>query len=115
MSIQELCNLEYYRPDIKVFVICNDGYGLIQKTQDDFKNGHHATDRKHHVPLPDIVQVANAYKIPTFEISNNKEIDDVLTNILNVEGPVLCAVKIPISKRISLRVRGGDLDNMIGE
>lgn len=115
MSIQELCNLEYYRPDIKVFVICNDGYGLIQKTQDDFKNGHHATDRKHHVPLPDIIQVANAYKIPTFEISNNKEIDEALTKILNVDGPVLCAVKIPISKRISLRVRGGDLDNMIGE
>lgn len=112
MSVQEFANVEYYKKNIKIFVICNDGYGLIQKTQDDYNNGHYATDRINHVPLPDVIKVAEAYGIDTIEINNNEEINEKIDCILSCTKPVVCIVRIPITKRISPRVKGGDLLNM---
>lgn len=112
MSVQEFANVEYYKKNIKIFVICNDGYGLIQKTQDDYNNGHYATDRINHVPLPDVAKVAEAYGIDTIEINNNSEMCVKIESILNSSKPIVCIVRIPITKRISPRVKGGDLSNM---
>ena len=41
---------------------------------------------------PDFVEIANAYKIKTFKINNNDEIENLLDEILNYNGPVVCDV-----------------------
>ena len=112
MNIQEFASIAYHSPNIKIFAICNDGYGLIQKTQDDFNKGHYATDREHHVPIPDSGAIAAAYGIKTNDVHCNKDIDDVINQVLQTDDPCFCSVHIPIGKRISIRVKSGNLTNM---
>lgn len=112
MSIQELSTLSYWNRNVKLFVICNDAYGLIQKTQDDYNKGHYGTDREYHVPFMDIGKIAEACHIPVLKIEKNEEIDRVLDNALNSAGPLVCCVHVPVSKKISPRVVQGDLMNM---
>lgn len=85
---------------------------MIQKTQDDWNCGHHATDRQHHVPLPDSVKIAKAYGIKTFDIYENSEIKNVISEVLALKEAAFCAVHIPIEKKISIRAKGGRLDNL---
>lgn len=113
MSIQELSTVMFYQRKMKIFVICNEGYGLIQKTQDDFRNGHYATDRDNHVPLPNLYKVATSYSIKIVEILSNDEICEKLDSVLKSDEAVLCMVHIPIEKKITPRIRGkAGLENM---
>lgn len=113
MSIQDLSTVKFYNKNIKIFIICNNGYGLIQKTQDDFNNGHHATDRENHVPLPNLKKLIKAYELKCFEINRNGELEKNIRQTLNFNGPSVCLVNIPISKKISPRIRGNKkLDEM---
>lgn len=107
MSLEELGTLSFFRRNIKLFVIVNEGYGMIQKTQDDFNNGHHGTDRKHHVPLPDVLRISRAYGLNTYEIKSNKECHIVIKQILSDDSPAFCAVYIPMEKKIQPRVKAG--------
>lgn len=112
MSINELATVVYYNKNIKIFVICNGAYGLIQKTQDDWNCGHYATDREHHLPLPDSSAVAKAYGLPVYEIYENADAQRIIGEVLAVEGPVFCAVHVPIENKIPVRSKGGRLDNL---
>lgn len=112
MCIQELASVRYNKKPVKIFVICNDGYGLIQKTQDDYNNGHYATDEENHVPFPNCEEIARAYGLTTFDIYTNSELEMEIEKVLELDGPVFCSVHIPISKKIVPRVKGGRLDNM---
>lgn len=112
MSINELATIELHHKNVKIFVICNEAYGLIQKTQDDWNCGHYATDREHHVAIPDSAAIAETYGLPTFHIYRNQEIQQVIKDVFSVEGPAFCSVHIPIENKISLRAKGGRLDNL---
>ena len=113
MSLQELATLKYYNKNVKVFVVCNDGYGLIQKTQDDYNNGHYATDRYNHVPLPDLKRLVEAYDLKCLEIQTNEQLISIIKESLSFDGPVVCLVHIPISKKITPRIKGNKkLDEM---
>lgn len=113
MSIQELATVEYWKKNIKIFIICNEVYGLIQKTQDDWKCGHYATDRENHVALPDSEKIAKAYGIKTYNIYKNSEIDVTLREMFADDQPAFCCVHVPVEKKIDLRAKGGRLDNLL--
>ena len=113
MNIQELATAAHYHLNLAIVVVCNDGYGLIQKTQDDFQNGHAATDRSHGVGLPDSAKIAQAYGLNVLELFKNEELDNVLSELFNSTEPTLCAAHIDIIKRITPRKRGrGSLAEM---
>lgn len=112
MSINELATVAFYNKDIKIFIICNEAYGLIQKTQDDWDCGHYATDREHHLPLPDSSAVARAYSLPVYDIYENKDVKRVIEEVLAADGPVFCAVHVPLENKIPVRSKGGRLDNL---
>ena len=71
--------LQVGRPQTKSF----------QKTN--FQGREEACGPKGYNP-PDFVEIANAYKIKTFKINNNDEIENLLDEILNYKGPVVCDV-----------------------
>ena len=92
MNIQELQTLVNYKVPVKTFVLNNHIYGItkaFQKTN--FQGREEACGPKGYNP-PDFVEVANAYKIKTFKINNNDEIENLLDEILNYKGPVVCDV-----------------------
>ncbi len=113
MSIQELATVDYWKKNIKIFIVCNDVYGLIQKTQDDWNCGHHATDRENHVAIPDSGKIAQAYGIKAYHIYKNAEIDETIREMFADDEPAFCCVHIPVEKKIDLRAKGGRLDNLI--
>ncbi len=92
MNIQELQTLVNYKIPVKTFILNNHIYGItkaFQKTN--FQGREEACGPKGYNP-PDFIDVANAYKVKTFRINKNTEIEEILNKILKYNGPVVCDV-----------------------
>ena len=64
MNIQELENIKSHNLPIKIFVINNNGYGMIKQTMNTWMKGKYVgCDLKSGLSLPDFKRVSNAYGI----------------------------------------------------
>ena len=74
MNIQELATISHFNFPIKIFVINNNGYGLIKQTQDTWLNSRRVgVDSGSGLAMPNLVKIANAYGIKTVEINEQVE------------------------------------------
>ena len=104
MNIQELAVVKHLNLPLKVFVLNNHGYATIVATQTNVFKGHFVgCNCDSNLDLGDIKTVAEAYGIKTCSITNNSEIDDVVAQVLNYDGPVLCDVNVSIVQPIQPR------------
>ncbi|GBU20503.1 acetolactate synthase-like protein [Fibrobacteres bacterium R8-0-B4] len=104
MNIQELETIKSHNLPIKFFVLNNQGYGSIRNTQRNYFGGFYVgSSRESGVSLPDVKALGAAYGYKVFSISNNAEIDSVVRNVLNAEGPVLCEVLIDPNDTLCFR------------
>ena len=93
LNIHELQTMMHNKLPIKLLLLNNDGYLSIKVTQKTFFNGHYvASEKSSGVSFPNFKKIADAYSIPYFEINTNNEIDEVLKNFFNFEGPCICQV-----------------------
>ena len=93
LNIQELQTMMHNKLPIKLLLLNNDGYLSIKVTQKIFFEGRYvASEKSSGVTFPDFMKIADAYNIPYFEIKNNSQIDEVLSNFLEFDGPCLCQV-----------------------
>jgi acetolactate synthase-1/2/3 large subunit len=77
---------------IKTFIINNKIYGITKSFQKtNFEGREEACGPKGYIP-PDFISVSNGYKIKTFKISNNSEIESIVYEVLKYDGPVVCEV-----------------------
>ncbi len=109
LNIQELASIEGMGLPIKIFVNGNKGYLSIMNMQRTHFNGRFVgANKTSHLNIPDIVAVAKAYGIAVYEIRKHEEAADVIRQILDREGPVLCYVHmrddIPIQPKVMSRV-----------
>lgn len=101
MNIQELATIKYHEIPIKIFLMNNNGYGIIQQTQDMWMESRYvASNPDSGVPVPDFVKIAQAYGIKTVVIHNHDELHDGIRMTLSHEGPILCDVKIDQHQKI---------------
>lgn len=93
LNIQEFASIKGMNLPIKIFVNGNGGYLSIMNMQRTHFSGNFvgANDTSH-LYIPDIVAVAKAYGFQVFEISTHNEIQNVVREALNSEGPALCYV-----------------------
>ena len=104
MNIQELAVVKHLNLPIKIFVLNNHGYATIVSTQTNVFKGHFVgCNSDSNLELGDIKAVAEAYGIKTYFITKNSEIDNVVAEVLNYNGPVLCDVNISIVQPIQPR------------
>lgn len=104
MNIQELAVVKHLNLPLKIFVLNNHGYATIVATQTNvFKRHFVGCDSNSNLDLGDIKAVAEAYGIKTYSITKNSEIDDVVAEVLNDDGPVLCDVNVSIVQPIQPR------------
>lgn len=97
MNIQELETIRRLNLPIKIFVLCNHGYGAIKATQTNIFNGHFvACNEESGLTLPDVTAVAAAYGLKTFQIHSNADLEDMVRQVLDYEGPAICSVFTPI-------------------
>lgn len=104
MNIQELAVVKHLNLPLKIFVLNNHGYATIVSTQTNVFKGHFVgCNSDSNLELGDIKAVAEAYGIKTYSINKNSEIEGVVAEVLNYDGPVLCDVNVSIVQPIQPR------------
>ncbi|OQX21093.1 MAG: hypothetical protein BWK75_03935 [Candidatus Altiarchaeales archaeon A3] len=92
-NIQELQTIVHYNLPIKIFVINNKGYLSIRQTQKRFFNGClFGEGTKSGVSFPETQKIANAYGIKFIKANNNEDLNKVLDEVFDYEGPVICEI-----------------------
>ena len=118
MNIQELETINHYQLPIKIFLVNNEGYGIIKQTIDTWLNSRYVgTDEKSGLGFPDFKKVANAYKIKAQEILDHKNINDKIQEALGFEGPLLIDVRVSPNQKILPKLAFGrpieDMDPLL--
>lgn len=101
MNLQELQTIFHHRMNIKIFMIENGGYHSIRQTQNNFFGkplvgiGPESGD----LSFPDMSKLAPAYGYPYRCVPDNAQLDPVLREVLHMEGPVFCEVKVDAEQK----------------
>jgi len=122
LNIQELETVRRLNLPIKMFIWCNDGYASIRNMQSNNFGRCVASGPECGYTVPDVAKVAEAYGLPVFRAGDNRELEQVLPEVLDTPGPCLCAVSTSPEETVSPRVKAipqpdgsmksGTLENM---
>ena len=118
MNIQELETVRRLNLPIKLFVLCNRGYGAIQATQTNLFNKNFVDcNESSGLSIPSIRKVAEAFGLKTVSIHNNSELDQKVMEALKYEGPVIVEVFTPIGltaqpKQVSYKRKDGQMESL---
>lgn len=118
MNIQELETIRRLNLPIKLFVLCNEGYGAIVATQTNlFAKNFVACNEQSRLTLPPIAKVAEAFGLKTLVIHDNSELDAKVSEALAYDGPVIIEVQTPIGltarpKQISYKRSDGQMESL---
>jgi acetolactate synthase I/II/III large subunit len=95
LNIQDLQTVHRLNLPIKYFILCNGTYASIMATQRNYFQGRMVgSDPSSHLTLPNILKVAEAYGIQSRRIDNQTDIRDHVQAVLDLPGPVICAVNV---------------------
>lgn len=108
MNIQELNTVLYHQLPIKIFVLNNHGYSMIQQTQDQWLNSkYEASNEANGLGFPDFYKLAELLGFNTLTIQSNQEAGDKLQAFLNAPGPGFCNVELRAEERVIPQVKYG--------
>jgi acetolactate synthase-1/2/3 large subunit len=108
INIQELQTMVNNNIPVKLFIINNNGYGIIKQFQELYLGGRYeATIPSKGVTNPNFKKISNAYGINYNEIKNNKNIDAILKKILKSKKPELINVIIDSNQKIVPKLQFG--------
>jgi acetolactate synthase-1/2/3 large subunit len=108
INIQELQTMASNNIPVKLFIINNNGYGIIKQFQELYLGGRYeATIPSKGVTNPDFNKISDAYGINYNEIKNNKEIDKVLSKVLRSKKPEFINVIIDSNQKIIPKLQFG--------
>ena len=109
MNLQELATIKLYQLNTKIVIINNNGYHSIRQTQkNNFGEPLVGVNKQSGVAIPDFSRIAYAFELPYFSISGEEEADEVVEQMLEAEGPVICEVFVdeeqPFAPKSSAKV-----------
>ena len=108
MNIQELATVIRHKLPIKIFLINNRGYGMIQQTQDQWLNSkYEASTVEGGLAFPDFPKVAQAYGYEVITVTKNKKLKEGIRKTLRFIGPVFCNIEIDAKERVYPQVKFG--------
>jgi acetolactate synthase-1/2/3 large subunit len=105
LNIQELETLHRLDLPVKIFIMNNNGYSSIRTMQETHFNGNYVgNDPSSGLTLPDIISVAEAYKIKAIRINDAGELELKIREALDFPGPVICDVLVIPGFKVSPKV-----------
>ncbi|HEV3021382.1 MAG TPA: thiamine pyrophosphate-binding protein, partial [Pirellulales bacterium] len=108
MNIQELATVVRHKLPIKIFLLNNHGYSMIQQTQDQWLGSrYHASSVAGGLADPDFAAVARAYGLATMNVRRNADLPAGIAQAMRAEGPLLCHVEIRPEHRVVPQVKFG--------
>ena len=109
INIQELQTMVANKLPIKLFIINNNGYGIIKQFQGLYLNKRYeATVSTKGVTNPSFKKIAHAYGINYNEINNNKDINKTLNKVLNSKKPEIVNIIIDPEQKIIPKLQFGN-------
>lgn len=95
MNIQELEVVRRDNLPIKFFILDNQGYSAIRATQKNIFGGHYVgCSPESGLSIGNIKAIAEAYGIKTYSINHFNEMDGIVKDALEYNGPCLVNVKV---------------------
>jgi acetolactate synthase I/II/III large subunit len=110
MNMQELATVKHHQLPIKIFLMNNSGYSMVQQTQEQWLDGKHyatASTKEGGLSFPDFNLVAQSCEIDVTEIKSNADIEREVSRTLQLPGAALCNVHIPAAARVTPQSRFG--------
>lgn len=91
LNIQELQTVAHHNINAKLFIFDNTGYAAIATMQNrNFEGFHVGSDAESGVTFPNLGKIADAYDIPYFFVNRSEEIEKIVKQAMETEGPVIC-------------------------
>lgn len=118
MNIQELETIRRLQLPIKIFVLSNRGYAQIKGTQKNIFAEHYvACNEDSNLSIPNISDIAGAYKLKHIRIDYNEELAEKVRWVLEESGPVICEVMVSIDqavfpKQVSYKRSDGQMESL---
>jgi acetolactate synthase-1/2/3 large subunit len=91
MTIQELGTVMQYDVDIKIIVLNNHFLGMVRQWQELFFDERYSET---HMKNPDFTKIADAYGIKSRKVSERKDLDDAISEMLNHKGAYLLEIDV---------------------
>ena len=93
MNLQELESIRYHNLPIKIFIVNNNAYSIIRRRQRDlFRTRTIGTDPSNGISCPSFEKVANCFNMEFVSIESAIDLNNSISNVLKIEGPVLCEI-----------------------
>lgn len=108
MNIQEMVTGVYHNLPVKIFLINNHGYSMIQQTQEQWLSSRYeASTVEGGLGFPDFEKIAESYGFTVVRICRNRGITEKIREVLTSPGPVLCNMEINPRHRVIPQVKFG--------
>lgn len=108
MNIQELATIMHHRLPVKVIVLNNHGYSMIQQTQDQWLGSrYHASSEVGGLSFPDFVTIAQAHRMAAARVERNAGLAAAIERAVAHPGPFLCDVALDPAERVIPQVTFG--------
>ncbi|NQX60255.1 thiamine pyrophosphate-binding protein [Paenibacillus qinlingensis] len=91
VNIQEFDTIAKHRLPIKIFVMDNNCLGMVRQFQDLYFGGRKQSTV---YSSPNIMRIAQAYDIPSFNITSIEEAELKIIEALSIEGPIVIVVSL---------------------
>jgi acetolactate synthase-1/2/3 large subunit len=88
MNLQELGTISQYNLPIKIFVVNNHWQGMVRQWQQSFYDERYSHSNMEK-GAPDLVKLAEAYKIKSYRIKTRNDLKTLIPEILSLNEPVL--------------------------
>jgi acetolactate synthase-1/2/3 large subunit len=100
-NIHELQTLKHYQFNVKLFVVNNEGYGSIRKTQENFFQSFYVgATVESGISFPDTRKICEAYGLDYVRCNNRGELERVVGEVLSCPGPTVCELMAQTNQRI---------------
>jgi len=106
INVQDLFLVSKHNLNIKIFIINNDGYGIIRQFQSSYMGKRYEASKKG-LENPNFKKIAQSYNLPYELINNQKTMPSKVKNIMYKKGPRFIEVRIDANQTISPKLEFG--------
>ncbi len=109
MNIQEMSTAVQYHLPVKIFILNNEYMGMVRQWQELLHGGRYS--ESYTDSLPDFVKLAESYKAVGLRAKNNKELDDVIMEMIETDKTVIADIWVKKEENCFPMIQSGSAHN----
>jgi len=111
MNVQELACAYVEKLPVKVLLLNNQHLGMVVQWEDRFYKSNRAHTYlgagEHEAPYPDFVTMARGFRCGAKRVTEKKDLDAALLEMLDSKGPFLLDVMVPYQEHVLPMIPSG--------